>query len=134
MQVKVPKFIDIEDRVVFGLTWRQVVYMGGAAGAALMFFTFFEGFLAFPLSLITFAVGAAFAFAKINDRPFKVYFLSVWHYHSSPRRYFWKKERPSLAPAPTQTEPATIAVSKSFTPADFRQLARSLDSSKRGKR
>jgi len=94
MQVKVPKFIDIEDRVVFGLTWKQVLSLGAGIGAAFFFLTFFASVIAFPLALIAVASGAAFAFAKVNERPFKAYVQALWRYYMNPQRYFWKKERP----------------------------------------
>ena len=134
MQAKVPKFIDIEDRVVFGLTWKQAAYLGAAGGATLIFLTFLQSYLAFPLSLLTIILASAFAFAKINDRPFKVFFSSVLHYQSNPRRLFWKKERqrPVMQAIRRQeeaaTEPKTIARSQ------FRDLAATLDTHRRGPR
>ena len=38
MRFEVPQFIDIEDKIIGPLTWRQFIYLGGGVGGAVVIF------------------------------------------------------------------------------------------------
>lgn len=92
MQAKVPKFLDIEDRVIGPLTLRQFIVL--AAGAAFIgIFNFFIEF--FPLLLLVAgAIGGtatAIAFVRINQRSFIDFAFSVFGFYFGPRQFVWRR-------------------------------------------
>lgn len=92
MQVKVPKFIDIEDRVIFNITWKQFLALGLSALAAFLFYKLLQSYIGFPLALLALTFGGALAFVRPNGRPFGVFLKAIWRYNFYPRRYIWNKE------------------------------------------
>ncbi len=94
MRHEVPQFIDIEDKIFGPLTFRQAIYLAGAAGAA---FAIFYGLgrlvpsfpVAIKLALAAppLALGIALAFIKVNKRSF-IYFMEAgFYYLINPKRY-----------------------------------------------
>lgn len=91
MQFQVPQFIEIEDKVVGPLSFRQFVYVAGAIGLAFIIYLFIPRLLAIPLILGALGLGAALAFYKVNNKPF-VHFLESWfRYLIASKLYIWKK-------------------------------------------
>ena len=100
MQYQVPQFIDIEDRIIGPLTLKQFLYLA-FAGALLFVFWFLFAFYIWVIVAIPIAGGAAaFAFLKINDRPFVYFFLAFVKYFTKPKLYIFSgagnKEKLSL--------------------------------------
>lgn len=97
MQVKVPKFIDIEDKVLsfggFGITWKQGVGIGLGIGLGGISYMIFEPFIGIPIALICMILGGAIAFGRVNERPFIVWLgAAIRYYLIAPRSYIWKKQ------------------------------------------
>lgn len=129
MQAKVPKFIDIEDKVAFGMTWRQFAYLGGSLTAAFISLSVFRGMLGFPIALILVIVGTSLAFAKPSGRSFGTLLLAVFRYNYNPRRYFWQKERSRVQIAQTGKQAPDTATSArpEDIAAKLREVSRALD-------
>ena len=80
MRFEVPQFIEVEDKVVGPLTWRQFIYLAGGIGICLIFY-FALPFLVFLIFGLPFGALAGFlAFHKINNRPFSVFLESFVKY------------------------------------------------------
>lgn len=95
MRYQVPQFIEVEDKIFGPLTFRQFVYLGGAGGMALIFFTLMPLILAFVLSAPVVALGLALAFYKVNGRPFIVALEHALSYLVGTKLYLWSAEKPT---------------------------------------
>ncbi len=99
MRFEIPQFIEVEDKVVGPFTWKQFLYIAGSGGLAFLFFTFL-GSLSVIIKIILsapfVAVGLAFAFLKVNERPFIFYIESFFYYLISTKKYLWKKKDENL--------------------------------------
>ncbi len=130
-QYQVPQFIDIEDRIIGPLTLKQFLYLA-AAGALLFILWFLLNFFVWVIFAIPIAAAAAaFAFLKVNDRPFIYFFLAALSYFLKPRLYVWSARPREIkeAPAPRAAEeikegpPAAEKVTRSR----LKELALNLD-------
>lgn len=97
MRFQVPQFTDVEDKVIGPLTFKQFIYLAGAAGACIVAYTFLPFLIAVPLIILLGAFGAALAFYKINNRPFIRAVESFMHYALKDKLYIWKHEPKPLA-------------------------------------
>ncbi len=92
MRFEVPQFIEIEDKIIGPLTWKQFVYLAGGAGVLIILyfalpFTFFVLF-GLPIG----ALSASLAFQRVNNRPFSSFLESFVTYFRKSKLYLWKKE------------------------------------------
>jgi hypothetical protein len=93
MRFEVPQFIEIEDKIIGPLTWKQFVYLAGGSGILLVLF------LTMPLvifAIIGLPIGAlsfSLAFHKINNRPFSIFLESFVNYFTNTKLYLWRKEQ-----------------------------------------
>lgn len=91
MRFQFPQFIDVEDKIFGPFTFKQFLYLGGGAGAALvgivMFGMFFGILLASPIILLSLAL----TFYKVNNRPFVYILEAAFKYFLKNRLYIWKK-------------------------------------------
>lgn len=92
MQFQVPQFIETEDKIVGPLTLRQFLYMGLIAGFSFLLFFVVKPWLWILITVIFGGVGAAFAFVKVNGRPFSKIFQSAFRFYWEPQTYVWKTE------------------------------------------
>ncbi|MCF7816062.1 MAG: PrgI family protein [Candidatus Pacebacteria bacterium] len=93
MRFEVPQFIEIEDKIIGPLTWRQFIYLAGGAGTLIVLyislpFIFFVMF-GVPLGVLS----ASLAFHRINNRPFSIFLESFINYTTKSKLYFWRKEQ-----------------------------------------
>lgn len=101
MRYEVPQFIDIEDKIFGPLTFKQALYMAGSAGLSFMIYYGLEKFVPFDMGTVVrlilasppLAIGAAFAFVKINKRPFVRYVEAMFYFLLNPKRYIWNKKK-----------------------------------------
>lgn len=123
MRFEVPQFIEIEDKIIGPLTWKQFIYVAGGGGlvAVLFFFTPFFVFvlLGLPIGAFTFALG----FYPINNRPFPLFLESAVRYFKGGKLYLWRKSgtgvyrganleesgTPSYAPPTAESNIATLS-------------------------
>ncbi len=94
MQFDVPQFIEVEDKIFGPLTFRQFVYLAGAAGISFILYTFIPSPFSFLFIAPVAALGAALAFFKINNRPFVSALESAVRFWIKDRLYIWKKNEP----------------------------------------
>ena len=93
MNFQVPQNIDVPDTIIFGLSFRQLVYLSGAVGFFIFFF-FLTGSFVLALifaSPIIFLAGLL-SFFSLNKQPFSVILQSAIGFFRSKKMYVWKKE------------------------------------------
>lgn len=95
MRFQVPQFTDVEDKIIGPLSFRQFVYLAGAAGAIVVLFSVFPRFIAILIALPVGAFGAALAFVKINNQPFIKTVESFLKYSLTSKLYLWKHSDPN---------------------------------------
>ncbi|KKR78636.1 MAG: hypothetical protein UU22_C0017G0007 [Parcubacteria group bacterium GW2011_GWA2_40_8] len=127
-QAKVPKFIDVQDKVVDGLTIWQVIDLATAGVIAAICFVLLKGAVGQIIAFFAVVVGVCFAFIKVNERPFSVFIMAAFSFVINPKRYSWQKERPKIkirehkiAPLPARSIDQELTVQK------IKALATALD-------
>ncbi len=118
---KVPTHMNLPDKVVFGLTARQLLLLlvGCSLGYNLWLHLGVLDTLALPgqvlriaLALVPAVCAATLALISVADRPLEVWFLVLVRYWQRPRIYVWRSLRMSeqqqqgseRKPAPSPTE------------------------------
>ncbi|HRY62945.1 MAG TPA: PrgI family protein [Candidatus Paceibacterota bacterium] len=92
MQFQVPQFIEIEDKVVGPFTFKQFIFVLGAAGGGFFIYRTVWAPLSYILIALVSGFSLALAFYKINDRPFINVVESWFKFSLGSKRYLWKKE------------------------------------------
>ena len=49
MRFEVPQFIEIEDKIIGPLTWKQFIYLAGGVGALLILYYLIDSFTIFVM-------------------------------------------------------------------------------------
>ena len=128
MRFEVPQFIEIEDKIVGPLTWRQFIYLAGGAGMLLL--TYFTlPLILFVLIGIPFGALAGFlAFHKVNNRPFSQFLEATFNYFTKSRLYLWRKAEPQTFVEKTEKTYSAVPVNLDFTnKQSISSLSRKLD-------
>jgi hypothetical protein len=105
MQYQVPQFIEIEDKIFGPLTLKQFLYLAGAGGVCLIFFSLLPFVLFIMLSIPVAAFGVALAFFRVNDRPFIVALEHGISYFFGNKLYLWKQRKPEAPKAAVSIKP-----------------------------
>ncbi len=92
MRFEVPQFIEIEDKIVGPLTWRQFVYVAGGVGIITILYLNTSFLIAIILGVPVGALSAALAFHKVNNRPFSFFLEALISFTAKKKLYLWKKE------------------------------------------
>jgi hypothetical protein len=101
---KVPTHMNLPDKVVFGLTARQLLLLrvGCSLGYNLWLHLSVLDALALPgqmlrivLALVPAVCAATLALISVADRPLEVWFLVLVRYWQRPRIYVWRSLRMS---------------------------------------
>lgn len=94
MQFKVPKFLEMEARIVGPLSFSQTVYFA-VAGMIIVVLYYLLPFALFLVSAIVIG-GAALSlvFVKIENVPLPQVFTQSFGYFFSPKIYIWRKKEP----------------------------------------
>ncbi len=113
MRFEVPQFIEIEDKIIGPLTWKQFIYLAGGVGLLIvLYFTLpFTFFVLFGLPLI--GLSASLAFHRINNRPFSIFLESLISYFSKGKLYLWRKD--AIQTIAEKTETVETSANLSFT-------------------
>lgn len=92
MQFQVPQFIEIEDKIVGPLTFKQFLFIVGGAGAAFIFYQLpIFSALKFFLVIVSLAIGGAFAFFKMNNKSLLALLEDMVTFYTGKKLYLWKK-------------------------------------------
>jgi hypothetical protein len=117
MRFEVPQFIEIEDKVVGPLTWRQFVYLAGGVGILLVLYfapipKVFFIFIGLPIA----GLSGFLAFHRVNNRPFSIFLESFVNYTTRKKLYLWKRDQ-----AQTVTEITSDRKAAPKHPAEMRE-------------
>jgi hypothetical protein len=127
MKFQVPQFIDVEDKIVGPLTFKQFIYLAGGAGLAFLLYRFLPLLLALPLILPIVAFSLALAFYKVNNKPFIQIVEAAMRYSTNKKLYIWKKEdKEPIASKVTEKDDTTMYVPR-LSDSKLRDIAWSLD-------
>jgi hypothetical protein len=96
MRFEVPQFIEIEDKIIGPLTWKQFVYLAGGAGVIVVTFLALPFFLFVIIGLPIGILAGFLAFHKVNNRPFATFLESVVDYSLGNKLYLWRKRSKSV--------------------------------------
>lgn len=85
----VPQFIDVEDKIIGALTVRQfIISLTGFIIIAIAY-KLFPVFIFIIVTILSFLVFGALAFAKINGRPFHFFLLNAMQTSRKPKLRVW---------------------------------------------
>lgn len=92
MQFQVPQFIEIEDKIIGPLTFKQFLFLVGGFGAAFIFYQLpiWSG-VKFFLVILSGGIGAAFAFYKVNNKTLLATIEDAFMFYVGRKLYLWKK-------------------------------------------
>ncbi len=93
MQFKVPQFIDVEDKVVGPLTFKQFAYLAGGGGLIYLSFRILPIYIALIVAGIFGALAFALAFVKYNEKPFVHTLESFIKFYTRSRLYLWRHQQ-----------------------------------------
>lgn len=91
MRFEVPQFIEVEDKIIGPLTWKQFVYLAGGAGILVVLFLLLPFILFAVIGLPIGALAAFLSFHKVNSRPFSAFLESFLTYSTKSKLYLWRK-------------------------------------------
>lgn len=133
MQYQVPQFIESEDKIIGPLTLKQFLYIAFAAVVIFVLKYLLVFYIWIIISAPIAGLAAAFAFLKINDRPFVYFFLSFLNYFTKPKLYIFSSEM-ERADAAEAAKPSAVPQSEApkagedrITSFKLRELALNLD-------
>jgi hypothetical protein len=135
MEYQVPQFIEVESKIVGPLTFRQFLYIAGAAGMCVILFTYVSILFAVLLSIPIVGFAAALAFYKVNGKPFIEVLEAGLNYYTGAKLLLWKHDEPkateqgaaAAAAATAEIAHAAQAGTPRLTRGKLSELAWSLD-------
>ena len=94
MQFKVPQFIEMESKILGPLTFKQAIYIGGAAGISYVLFKLLPTILALPLIIVVALFGWALTFYPKQKfgKPFIEITEAAFRYITKGRLYTWRRK------------------------------------------
>ena len=91
MNFLVPQNLDVEDTIFLGLSIKQAVYIGGAAGLGIGTLLYLPASIAIILVVPVGILSLLLAFYKHNNRPFVEMLQAIISYLFSDKMYVWKQ-------------------------------------------
>jgi len=131
MRFPVPQFIEIEDKILGPLSWRQFGELAGAGVISFICYFLFVKWLWFLITIFCGGVALIFAFWRpYGLRADQVIFSAIKHF-TSPRLYFWQAPEKRIEieleevtlPKKEEKKEVPLKISKE----DFKKLAKILD-------
>jgi hypothetical protein len=109
MDYQVPQFIEVEDKIVGPLSLRQFLYVAGAGGLCVVFFSYFSFFFACLASIPVVGLGIGLAFYKVNSKPLAEILEAGFNYYTSKRLMLWKYTEPTKEAGQAAATAAALA-------------------------
>ncbi len=98
MQFQVPQFIEVEDKIIGPLTFKQFLYVGGGAGISFILWRLLPLWVAVLPILGILGLTAALAMGQWNGRPFITGLENSFYYLLSKKLYLWSQQRSRKKP------------------------------------
>jgi H+/gluconate symporter-like permease len=128
MRFQVPQFTEVEDKIFGPFSLKQFIYLAGAAGLCLIFYTLLPLPVAIAFMVPVGALGGTLAFLKIHGRPFVKVLESSFKYYVGGRLYVWKhKSKEIQKKEEGQKKVSAEAYMPKLTASKLKDLSWSLD-------
>jgi len=127
MKFQVPQFIEVEDKVIGPLSFKQFIYLAGGAGISFVLYIFLPLIVAIPLIAVAVALALALAFYKVNNKPFIFLLESAIRYFTGSRLYVWNKQPKTPTTQTKQKEDLPATFVPKLSDSKLRDLSWSLD-------
>lgn len=92
MHVNVPQFVDVEDKIAFGLTGKQLLWMIGMAAMLLVAYNMFQRQAFYVIGFFIVMIFGALTFWRPQGVPLIAFAGFVLQYFMKPRNYIWKRQ------------------------------------------
>ncbi len=92
MQFVVPQFIDVEDKILGPLSVRQFIILIAASGLLFLSFRFADISLFILEAFVITVLTIAFAFIRVNGRPFHHFLINLIQMVQRPRLRIWRHD------------------------------------------
>ena len=96
MEYQVPQFIEVEDKLIGPLTFKQFVYIAGGAGLCVVFFFYLPILFALLFSALVVALAAALSFYKVNGKSFIEILEAGFNYYTGAKFFLWEHKDPTM--------------------------------------
>lgn len=91
MQFQMPRFLDIEDKVIGPLTFKQFIYLVGGTGLAYVAYSYLGWTWGFIFIALFLGLGIGLAFWKPNNRPAQIMLQAFISHYMKNRMYVWQR-------------------------------------------
>jgi hypothetical protein len=91
MQFQMPRFLDIEDKVIGPLTFKQFIYLVGGTGLAYVAYSYLGWTWGFIFIALFLGLGIGLAFWKPNNRPAPIMLQAFLSHYTKNRMYVWQR-------------------------------------------
>jgi len=91
MQFRVPKFLEREATIAFGLTFKKLAVIGGLGLILFLLYYILPKIIFFGLAFLSTGAVAALMFIKIQNQTLFRVLARSFRFLFSPRLYFWSK-------------------------------------------
>ena len=92
MRFQVPQNLDVADTIFLGLSFKQILFIGGGLGVTFFLFIFAPLWVTILIGGPFILLGVLLAFYTHNSQPFIVIFQSAIKFAKGKKTYIWKKE------------------------------------------
>jgi hypothetical protein len=92
MHVNVPQFVDIEDKIAFGLTGKQLLWMIGMSAMLLVAYNMFQRQAFYVIGFFIVMIFGALTFWKPQGISLMSFSGFTIQYFMKPRNYIWKRQ------------------------------------------
>lgn len=92
MIFNVPQFIDVEDKIVGPLGWRQLFWIFGLGAVLLVLWNILERQVFYIVAIPMAGVFMAFAFVRPYGQPLSKFVMYVFGFFFRPKVYMWRRE------------------------------------------
>ena len=93
MRFIVPQNLDVQDTILLGLSFRQIIYLGGALGIATFLFLFTSIAPTLLIGVPVLLLALALSFIKHNNRPFVILLQAFIKFLIRDDLYVWEKRK-----------------------------------------
>jgi len=91
MHANVPQYVDIEDKIAFGLTVKQLLWMGAMIAVLVAAYSLFDRQLFFIVAVFIILIFGTLTFFRPQGVPFLTFLGYVLLFFTKPRNYVWKR-------------------------------------------
>jgi uncharacterized membrane protein (UPF0136 family) len=113
MRYSVPQFIDVKEKIVFGLTFTEGIYILCGGGAGYLAYKYIPSIFGIIVGIACIVAGFAMAKTQMNGRTLPQMCEAMFYYFVGARMYSWQQRKvikkpeviaPKAPPAPPKKE------------------------------